>query len=288
MREPGEVVSAAFPRPGRALKAVLIAIAVCSIVGAIVWNWAPGQPMGREIFRWVAFQPHELVHRPWMVWTLVTSGVLTSPESFSHALWSLVGLYFLTTDLEKKWGGARMLRFLAVSVVMGNLLVLLVDQLLKNVQQPIFHPGMTMGPMAAITATAIAWSKENASRQIRLFFFLPISGKTLFWITIGFAVLALLFMQGAPEGAAAPFGGIVAGLLFGGTPSRVRSAWLRVKLALLRRKGHTLTVESITGADRPRAPKRASKGGPPLRVVQGGLDEDLKNRKPPKDKRYLN
>ena len=38
----------------------------------------------------------------------------------------------------------------------------------------------------------------------------------------------------------------------------------------------------------PRAPKRSSKGGPPLRVVQGGLDDDLKNRKPPKDKRYLN
>jgi hypothetical protein len=54
----------------------------------------------------------------------------------------------------------------------------------------------------------------------------------------------------------------------------------------MRRQGNALTVESLTGSDRPRAPKR--KGGPPLRVVQGGLDDDLKNRKPPKDKRYLN
>jgi hypothetical protein len=77
--------------------------------------------------------------------------------------------------------------------------------------------------------------------------------------------------------------------MYGGTPSPMRSVWLRVKLALLRRKGHTLTVESITGGgERPRAPKRSSKSGPPLRIVQGGLDEDLKNRKPPKDKRYLN
>jgi hypothetical protein len=93
-------------------------------------------------------------------------------------------------------------------------------------------------------------------------------------------------MQGTPEGAASLFGGILSGILFGGTPSVVRSAWLRVKLAFMRRQGHALTVESITGSDRPRAPKR--KGGPPLRVVQGGLEDDLKNRKPPKDKRYLN
>jgi membrane associated rhomboid family serine protease len=287
MREPGEVVSAAFPRPGRALKAVLIAIAFFAIAGAIVVNWAPGPPAGGNLFKWVVFQPHEFLKNPWMVWTLLTSGLFTSPESFSHALWSLVGLYFLTNDLEKKWGGARMLRFLGLSVVMGNLAVLAVDLVLPA-RLAIFHPPLTLGPMAAITATAMAWAKENATRQIRLFFFLPISGKSLYWITIGFAVLALLFMQGTPEGAIAPFGGIVAGILFGGTPSPARSTWLRVKLALMRRQGHALTVESITGSDRPRAPKRTSKGGPPLRVVQGGLDDDLKNRKPPKDKRYLN
>jgi membrane associated rhomboid family serine protease len=287
MREPGEVVAAAFPRPGRALKAVLVAIAFFAIAGAIVWNWAPGPPAGAEIFSWVAFQPHAFLSRPWMVWTLLTSGILTNPEGLSHALWSLVGLYFLTNDLEKKWGGARLLRFLAVSVVMGNLMVLAADLALPK-SLAFFHPPFVLGPLAAITATAMAWAKENATRQIRLFFFLPISGKTLYWVTIGGAVLALLFMQGTPEGAGSLFGGILAGIMFGGTPSPVRSAWLRVKLAFMRRQGHALTVESITSSDRPRAPKRTSKGGPPLRVVQGGLDDDLKNRKPPKDKRYLN
>lgn len=282
MREPGEVV-AAFPRPGRALKAVLIAIAVFAIAGAVVVNWAPGGQTGADLFRLLAFEPS----RPQRVWTWVTSGVLTNPQGFSHALWSLVGLYFLTTDLEKRWGGARLLRFLALSVVLGNLTVLLVS--FAPVKNEIFHPALVVGPMAAITATAMAWAKENAHRQIRLFFFLPISGKTLYWVTIGFAVLALLFLQGTPEGAAAPFGGILAGLLFGGTPSPVRSLWLRLKLALMRRKGPTLTVESLTASpDRPRAAKRAAKGGPPLRIVQGGLEEDLEKRKPPKDKRYLN
>jgi membrane associated rhomboid family serine protease len=211
---------------------------------------------------------------------------MTSPVRAFHAIFALIGLYFLTPDLEKRWGGRRMLRFLGTSVVMGNLMVLAVD--LLPLKQDIFHPGLVMGPTAAIAATAIAWAKENASRQIRLFFFLPVSGRALYWMTIGFAALSILFMQGTPEGVAAPFGGILAGILLGETPSKARSAWLRIKLALLRRKGHNLTVESIVGSDRPRAPKRSAKaGGPPLRIVQGGLDDDDK-RKPPKDKRYLN
>jgi membrane associated rhomboid family serine protease len=286
MREPGEVVSAAFPRPGRALKAVLVLIGAFAIIGAIVLHWAPGGAAGRQIFRFVAFEPQSVLDKPW---TLLTSGILTNPESFGHALWSIIGLYFLTTDLEKKWGGGRLLRFLALSVLMGNLTVLAVDRLLPMVAQPIFHPDLALGPMAAITATAMAWAKENAERHIRLFFFLPIKGKTLYWFTIGFAVLSLLFNQGAPEGAVAPFGGILSGLLFGGTPSPARSVWLRIKLALLRRKGTALTVESMMGEPgSTRAPKRTATGGPALRIVQGGAEDDLKNRKPPKDKRYLN
>jgi membrane associated rhomboid family serine protease len=286
MREPGEVVSAAFPRPGRTLKAVLAVIAVFAVASAVVVNWAPGGRTGFELFQLLTFDPT----RPGRVWTWLTSGVMTSPSGISHALWSLVGLYFLTTDLEKRWGGARLLRFLAVSVILGNLMVLVVYWGVP-LDNEIFKPRLVFGPMAAITATAMAWAKENANRQIRLFFFLPISGKALYWMTIGFAVLALLFLQGAPEGAAAPFGGILAGMLLGGAPSPLRSVWLRIKLALLRRKGHTLTVESITGVpERRRGSKRSSgaKGGPPLRIVQGGLDEDLEGRKPPKDKRYLN
>ncbi len=282
MREPGEVVSAGFPRPGRVLRAILIAIAVCAIAGAVVYNWLPGGRAGSAILETVQFDPH----RPERLWTWLTSGVITSPRSISHVLWSLVGLYFLTTDLEKRWGGTRLLRFLAASVVLGNLSVFVLSAL--PVKAGIFHPAVAYGPMAAIVATSIAWARENPNGQIRLMFFLPISGRILQWLTIGFAVLSPIFMENAPEGVAAPFGGVLAGLLLGGTPSRARSAWLRVKLAMLRRKGNALTVDSILGgSDRPRAPKRSSKGGPPLRVVQGGLDDDDK-RKPPKDKRFLN
>ena len=84
-------------------------------------------------------------------------------------------------------------------------------------------------------------------------------------------------------GVVAPFGGIITGLLLGGTPSVARTLYLRAKLTILRKQA--------APPDRPSSPRpsRSSRGGgPPLRVVYGGLEDELKKRKPPKDKRYLN
>src|SRR4030095_7158536 len=116
MREPGEIV-AAFPRPGRALKAVLGVLGAFAIIGAVIVNWAPGGARGIEIYSWLAFKPQDhatLLERPWAI---LTSGLLTAPDGISHALWAMLGLYFLTTDLERRWGGARLLRFLVLSVL---------------------------------------------------------------------------------------------------------------------------------------------------------------------------
>ncbi len=286
MREPGEI-AAAFPRPGRALKTILAVIAGFAIVGAVVVNWAPGPPAGIALFDLLAYEPTRPLHKPWAI---LTSGVLTMPEGISHALWSLVGLYFLTPDLERRWGGARLVRFLLTAVVFGNLAATAGAFVFPT--KAAFNPPVVLGPMAAITAAVIAWSKENSHRQIRFMFFLPMSGKTLYWLTIGLAVLGLVFLQGTPEGATAPLGGIMTGILFAGSPSPMRALWLRLRLGVLRRRSKGgITVEQLLGDDarsRPRPQAKRSGKAPPLRVVQGGLDDDLKNRKPPKDKRYLN
>ena len=285
MREPGEI-AAAFPRPGRALKTILAVIAAFAIVGAVIVNWAPGGEQGFELFKLLTYDPARPFARPWAI---VTSGILTLPEGISHALWSLLGLYFLTPDLEKRWGGARLVRFLLIAVVIGNLAV--TAGALAFPTKAVFARPIAFGPMAAITAAVIAWSKENAHREIRFMFFLPMSGKTLYWLTIGLAVLALVFMQNTPEGAMAPLGGIATGVLFAGTPSPVRALWLRFRLGALRRKSGGITVEQLLGDDAPARPRSPAKRGgkaPPLRILPGGLEDDLKNRKPPKDKRYLN
>ncbi|MGD0528107.1 MAG: rhomboid family intramembrane serine protease [Polyangiaceae bacterium] len=278
MTEP-QAFSLAFPKPGRALWIVLIAMTASGIFTAFLSTWVPG---GGLVFDLLAYKPDHTLPG---VWRLLTSGVLTSPEKYSHLVFSLLGLYFLGAPLEKKWGSWRFARFIALSVLVGNLTVLAVSLLVPESAQERFHPGTVFGPMAAITGVAVAWSREYAQSTVNLMFFLPIRGKWLFWITVGFCVLDLIYPSGIPEGVVAPFGGVVAGLLWGGTPSLARTTWLHLKLAVLRRRSSSIRVEDVLSSKPKRRPRA---GAPPLRVVPGGLEEVLKKRTPPKDKRYLN
>jgi membrane associated rhomboid family serine protease len=275
MSEGGQMMLA-LPRPGRALKGVLIVIAVFGVVQALLYNWIPG---GAKVFLALAYT-HEEVARG-QVWRLLTAGLLSHPEHPGHLIFTLIGLYFLSPDLERRWGGARFLRFLALSVLIGNVLTFLVESVAAG-HGGALHPGICFGAFAACTAVGVAWARANENAQVFLFFF-PVSGKALFWITIAYCFLGLIYPGANPEGAVAPFGGVVSGLLLGGSPSVMRELYLRAKLGVLRRQGD--------GPSRggPRGPgKRSRAGSPPLRVVQGGVEEELRKREPPKDKRYLN
>jgi len=277
----------AMPKPGPALKALLVTIAAVSVVSAIVVHWLPGGPAGRELFGYATFDATATAFfkQPWRV---LTSGLLTSPDGLSHTLFTLMGLYFLGADLERRWGGARLVRLLAIAVVVGNMLAWGFAQALPGVA--LFHRDVLFGPEAALAALAVAWGRENPDLQVRLFFVLPVRGKTFIWITLGYCVLGLVYLQAQPEGVIAPFGGALVGILMGGTPSLARQAFLRVKLALLRRKGPVLTVESLLDEDGAARPRPRGKGGktPSLRVVYGGLEDDPDAKKSPKDKRWLN
>jgi len=273
-----------FPRPGKALRAVLAVVAIVSIAMAVIVNWAPGGETGVALFEKLTFSPKAVLAG--QVWRPFTATLLTSPRGFGHVVFTLIGLYFLSTDLEKRWGAWPYLRFLGLSALFGWLFALLGD--LVPVATPILHREMLFGASAAITATAIAWSRENAELRVRLFFFLPVSGRQLFWVTIGFCILNVVYFQDVAEGAIAPFGGIVAGLLFSGQPSLARRAWLKLRLAMLRRRAGGLSAEDMLGDEGGAPARKRRPGAPPLRVVIGGLDEDLKKRKVPKDKRHLN
>lgn len=272
-------VSFNLPKPGRCLSAVLATVTVVGLFSALFVTWIPAAAF---VFNGLACQLGVALHQPWR---LLTSGLLTSPEHWGHLLFSLLGLYFLGAPLEKRWGPWRLLRFLLTSVLLGNLVTIAADRWLPADSQPRFHPGLVYGPSAAIAAIAVAWSREYPESIVNLFFFVPLRGKVLLWITIGFCVLDLVYPSAMPEGVLSPFGGVIAGLLFGGSPSLARTAWLHLRLALLKRRSGSVRIQDVLSS---RPPRRSRSGGPPLRVVSGGLDEVLKKRTPPKDKRYLN
>jgi membrane associated rhomboid family serine protease len=272
-------LSFAFPKPGRALSTLLVAMACLGVFTAFLARWVPN---GERLFLLLACELDRAFTQPWR---LLSSGLLTSPAQWSHLLFSLLGLYFLGAPLERRWGSWRFARFLGAAVILGNLCTLGVDAVLPAGSQERFHPDLLFGPAAAIAAIAIAWSREYAESTVNLFFVLPVRGKVLFWITIGFCVLDLVYPSGMPEGAVAPFGGVIAGLLLGGTPSLTRTLWLKLRLAMLRRRTTGLRAGDVLSGKTARRPRS---GTPALRVVPGGLEDVLKKRTPPKDKRYLN
>ncbi len=268
----------AVPRLGRVLKVAMVLVAIFGVGGGLLWSAVPG---GQSVLvNWLFCNPAMVLSRPW---TLVTAGLCTNPESYGHLVVTLLGLYFLGPDLERRWGGARFARLLLISVVAGFVLSAALDALAPG-QARLFHPPVMFGTGAALSALATAWSRENPGAQIRLFFFLPVSGKALLWVTLGFCALGLVYPAGVPEGVASPFGGVIAGLLLGGTPSPLRTLYLRGKLAVLRRGSPPMRID--LGPERP--VRRARAGGPELRVVPGGLGDERDKPRGARDKRYLN
>ena len=272
-------MSFAFPRPGPALWAILGVTTGLGIFTAFLATWVPG---GEQVFLALACRPERALTQPWR---LLSSGLLTDPTHQSHLVFTLAGLYFLGAPLERRWGAWRFVRFVALSILLGNLATLAVAGVVPADAQHRFRQELLFGPTAAITGIAVAWSREFQDSTVNLFLILPVRAKTLLWLTIGFCALDLVYPAGLPEGVIAPFGGVIAGLLFGGSPSLARTAWLHVRLALLRRRSSGLHVKDALS---PKAGPRPRPGAAPLRVVRGGIDEVLKKRQPPKDKRYLN
>lgn len=279
-----------FPRPGKALKAVLGLILGLSLVNFVLYNWVPS---GRFLFNSLVCSTGEVVGHLGL-WRLLTAGALTlpgGPGALSHLMFTLVGLYFLSPDLEARWGPWRYVRFIALATVVGFALGIAID-LLAPPQLEVFHPPLMLGADAVITATTVAWARQNADRHVRLFFVLPVRGAWLLWFAIGYCVLSLVAWDAsAPSGVVAPFGGLVVGLLLAGSPSPLRALYLRAKLRLLRRKsgrGQGQDQETRGRGGAPRPARSTREGGPPLRIVYGGLEDDLTKRKPPNDKRFLN
>ena len=71
-------MSFAFPKPRRALWIVLIALTALGIFTAFLRTWIPG---GHLVFEALGFELGKALTQPWR---LLTSGLLTSPDRWSH------------------------------------------------------------------------------------------------------------------------------------------------------------------------------------------------------------
>jgi membrane associated rhomboid family serine protease len=277
-------VTYALPRPGKALWGVLITVATLAILAAL-----SEKTVGVLLFRWLSCNVNDVMHG--QVWRLVTSGVLTPPGDIVALLFQLLALYLFGTTVERRWGERRLLQFLVIAVVAGNLFAMLVGWIagLAGATGLLLRPRDMFGPDAMVTALLVAWARENPEGVVRLYFVIPVKAKYFVWFTVGTCVFLLVRGQPTTESVAALFGGVLVGLALAGSPSFARRQWLKLRLALLKRKSSALEAQELLESVTKRAPRRPRPpGAPPLRVLPGGLEDVLRKRKPPKDKRYLN
>lgn len=271
-------LSAAFPRPGKTLRIVLIGVFTVWLAFAVGLNWAGAS---ESVFFALCGNTERILHGE--VWRLLTAPWLHMPvESLSHVLSTMLGLYFLSPQLESRWGSVRFARFLALAALCAYSTQMLAELVLPGALalRIAGDGGYFYGGMPVVEAIAIAWALSFRGQTVRLFFVLPVTSTGLILFVIGTSLMYVVIAAKGPSGLVSPFGGMLAGWLFGsGSPSPLRRLWLKLRLA-------QLDAEARKDArDRKR---RAGKSG--LRVISGGRDSDPDKEPESRDRdgRWLN
>lgn len=247
-------VMGGWPRPGRALKGVMIALFAIWLAFALGLNWAG---VSDSVF--LLFCGNTDAILTGQIWRLFTAPLLHPPSVWS-ILFLLIGFYFLTPRLEESWGGARLLRFLLGSAVFAYVFQLVIGLLLPDSLSRKLIPPYWFGAVPVLEAIAISWALTFKGQTVRLWFVLPVSSRGLILFVVGMSVLYVITLEVPSSGLISPFGGMLAGWLFGGgTPSPVRRFWLKLRLAQLEREAQR---------DRGQRKRRVARSG--LRVIEGG------------------
>jgi membrane associated rhomboid family serine protease len=258
-----------FPRPGRALGAVLLGLFAIWLVFAIGLNWG-----GASEATFTALCGNTSLILQGEVWRLFTAPLLHIPSgTVWHIAAVLLMLYFFGTQLERDWGPKRFLKFLGGAAIFGYVVQMLVELALPaTIGQKLVHP-FWFGAEPAVSAVSVAWALTFRGRTVNLMFVIPVTATGLLVFVVLLQVMYVIANVEVPEGHIAPFGGMLAGWLFGsGSPSPLRRAWLKLRL-------FQLDAEARREADARK--KRVAKSG--LQVLEGGRsrDSDDDEKKPP-------
>jgi membrane associated rhomboid family serine protease len=175
------------------VKRLLIANTVVFLLSQI--GGAAGEDL---VFSWFAFQPDQIILRPWGPITyMFLHGDLW------HLLFNMLMLFFFGPPLESQWGGREFLRFYFVCGVGGVALSFL------------FQPEWIVGSSAAMFGLMLAFAMNWPTVPIYVWGIFPVQARYL--VGFMFVVTLLSASPGAEGGGVAHFahlGGFLSGFLY--------------------------------------------------------------------------
>lgn len=172
------------------------------------------------MFEWFAFQPRELIFRPWGPFTY-----MFLHGDLMHLAVNMLVLFFFGPPLEARWGERELFRFYVVCGLGGVVLSFL------------FQPAWVVGASAAMYGIMLAFAMNWPNVPIYVWGIFPVQAKYL----VGFlAVVALLSAAGGAEGSNvahfAHLGGLVAGFIYLKADWRTSTGLQKLQRAATRRR----------------------------------------------------
>jgi membrane associated rhomboid family serine protease len=190
-----------LPAAGRAVKC----IAIANVVMFVLCQVTGGR--GSPVYQWLAMQTELVWHG--QVWRLFTFTYLHDQGSLWHVLMNMIGLYFLGTPLERRWGSKPFFLF----YTLGGFVAVALYTLLSSVGwlSPLgILVGASGGVLAVMGACAVLFPQF---RVIVILFPVPIRALTVVLVAL---YTFNLFNSGANAGGdACHLAGLAFGVYFG-------------------------------------------------------------------------
>jgi len=198
-----------LPRPTRVVKILLIVNVLVFIVVALSGRYTS------TAYEFGALSPQRVVSG--QVWRLVTYQYLHDPYSAFHILFNMLGLYFLGTPLERRWGPKAFFAFYTAAGGLAGVAYLLL------VWIGWLRPGLMVGASGSVLGLLGACAVLFPGFVIILLFF-PVPIRVAAVIFVAIYVLNLMARGRNAGGDAAHLAGLAFGVLWAAYgPGSVRS-----------------------------------------------------------------
>ena len=226
----------AFPSPSRVVLWLIGIIAGLWVLFAVSIN-SGGSRFAYDLYSNLMLQAKDVV--PGLeLWQIGTYAWLHDLGGLSHVLFNCLGLYFLGTTLERRWGGKTFLKFFILTGLIAGVVSVLVGLVLpRTFGAPI------VGASGALFGIIAAYSILFPDAKILLMFVIPVRSRYLIWIAIGIDLILFFALPQNNTAIQTHIGGALGGwLLITGNWSP-RIFWPKLKaLASGKRKKSGLRV----------------------------------------------